>query len=255
MDKQIDSKMKTSLPNLLIVAENAARAAGVALGIHRTEVLKNVGKDIKISADLFANSIVIEHLRKTNISLLSEEAENHDFSLDFQWVIDPLDGSINFLRGIPNSAISISLVKRGEPVLGVVYDFNRDEMYSGIIGKGAWMNGNAIAVSDKVEKSDAIIMTGFPSYTNYSTEALEKYISNIQSFKKVRLIGSASLSLAYVACGKADAYYERDIKIWDVAAGLALVKAAGGDYITTKIDSSGGCVISATNNLITKIFI
>ena len=90
-------------------------------------------------------------------------------------------------------------------------------------------------------------MTGFPSYTNYSTEALTEYVLKVQSFKKVRLIGSAALSLTYVASGRADAYYEKDIKIWDVVAGLALVRAAGGKYSNTEMGEEGKCKVFASN--------
>ncbi len=93
-------------------------------------------------------------------------------------------------------------------------------------------------------------MTGFPSYTDYASEALHSYISLVQGYKKVRLIGSAALSLAYVASGRADVYYEKDIKIWDVAAGLAIVKAAGGKYRLGPIDTEGRCEVSADNGRI-----
>ena len=188
-------------------------------------------------------------MKKSVILILSEEDDKHDFifSTNLKWIVDPLDGSINFLRGIPSCAVSIGLIKDGEPILGVVYDFNREEMFSGIVGEGAWLNGRDIYISKVREKSEAIIMTGFPSYTDYSTEALDKYISMVQSFKKIRLIGSAALSLAYVASGRADAYYEKDIKIWDVVAGLALVKSAGGNYTNIKIDKEGKCTAYASN--------
>lgn len=235
---------------LLSIAEEAARVAGGALRSHKAEVLHSFGKDIKIDADKKTHEIVLEHLKKSSIPVLSEEDEVHDFSTDLKWIVDPLDGSINFLRGIPSCVVSIGLFKDGQPILGVVYDFNREEMFSGIVGKGTWLNGESISVSNIREKKEAIIMTGFPSYTDYATEALEKYISLVQSFKKVRLIGSAALSLAYVAGGRADAYYEKDIKIWDVAAGLALVKAAGGNYTHTKVDTEGKCTVYASNNII-----
>lgn len=243
--------MKTDrdMTNLLSLAEESARAAGASFKSGKVEILRSWGKDIKINADKNAHEIILGILQRSGIPVLSEEDDQYDFSFstNLKWIVDPLDGSINFLRGIPASAVSIGLVKGGETILGVVYDFNRGEMFSGIVGKGAWLNGEDISVSNVREKGEAIIMTGFPSHTDFSTESLKKYISMAQAFKKIRLLGSAALSLAYVASGRADAYYEKDIKIWDVAAGLALVKSAGGNYTNTKIDKEGKCTVYASN--------
>lgn len=239
--------MELNLNNLLAIAEEAARVAGASIKSRKAEVIQSHGKDIKIDVDKDTHKAILEILERSAIPVLSEEDNKHDFNMDLKWVVDPLDGSINFLRGIPSCAVSIGLIKDGEPILGVVYDFNREEMFSGIVGEGAWLNGRDIYISKVREKSEAIIMTGFPSYTDYSTEALDKYISMVQSFKKIRLIGSAALSLAYVASGRADAYYEKDIKIWDVVAGLALVKSAGGNYTNIKIDKEGKCTAYASN--------
>lgn len=238
---------------LLSVAEGAGRTAGEVFKKQTGRIVKSFAKDVKINVDFEAHGVILELLKASDIPVLSEEDEIHNFDMNLKWVVDPLDGSINFLRGIPNSAVSIALIQGGEPLLGVVYDFNREEMFSGIVGVGAWLNGKDISVSHVSEKSEAILMTGFPSYTDYSSGALGGYISKIQSFKKVRLIGSAALSLAYVASGRADAYYEKDIKIWDVAAGLALVKSAGGKYSCIEINNEGNCLVSAGNSLITKI--
>lgn len=243
--------MEGNTAGLLSIAEESARSVGVFLKSYRATVIKDWDKDIKIDADREAHTMILEKLRETGIAILSEEDLVHDFSGEIKWIVDPLDGSVNFLRGIPQSAVSIALVRHGEPILGVVYDFTREEMFSGIVGEGAWLNGSTISVSTSGEKSEAIIMTGFPSYTDYSTKALGEYISLVQSFKKIRVIGSAALSLAYVASGRADAYYEKDIKIWDVAAGLALVKSAGGNYSSIELDTDGGCTVFAysTHNL------
>lgn len=235
---------------MLMHAEHCARVVGEMLRAHIPSTLSSIDKDIKIDADKNAHELILEALQKTGIPVLSEEDDVHTFENDLQWIVDPLDGSLNFLRGIPNCAISIALVRDMKPHVGVIYDFNRDEMYTGIVGEGAWRNGEPIVVSNIEEKGGAVLMSGFPSFTNYSHDALETYITFIQSFKKLRLIGSAALSLAYVAGGRADAYYEKDIKIWDVAAGLALVEASGGSYTMSDISPEGTCTITATNNKI-----
>jgi myo-inositol-1(or 4)-monophosphatase len=114
------------------------------------------------------------------------------------------------------------------PKLGVIFDFNSDLLYAGIIGEGAWCNDTLIAVSNESKKSNSIICTGFPVYSSFDDKSISNFISEIQDFKKVRLLGSAALSLAFVASGCIEVYKEKNIAIWDVAAGLAIVKAAGG---------------------------
>ena len=153
------------------------------------------------------------------------------------WIVDPLDGSLNLHHSIPLSCVSIALWKRQAPVMGIVYDFNHNDLFIGAAEqvegicdkKGAWLNGNPIKTSPVKESNSGILSTGFPSWRSYDENSLKKFVQRIQEWKKIRLIGSAALSLAWVACGKFDAYIEEDIRIWDVAAGLALVKAAGGD--------------------------
>ncbi len=233
---------------LLEVAIQTAKKAGELLRELKPKVLSSVGKDIKLTADIEAHTLIIGTLRETGIPILSEEDVDHSHSKGLTWIIDPLDGSLNYMRGIPSCAVSIALCEGDTPLLGVVYDFNRDELYSGTVGKGAFMNGVPIHVSSVQEKKDAVVMSGFPTYADYGTEALHAYISKVQQFKKVRLIGSAALSLAYVACGRADVYYERSIKIWDVAAGLALVTASGGAHTMTEVDDMFGFQVSAGNS-------
>ncbi len=114
------------------------------------------------------------------------------------------------------------------PLFGVVYDFNREELFTGIVGEGAWLNDLPISISTTKNASNAILATGFPTSSDFSKDALLKVVDNIKRYQKIRLLGSAALSLAYVACGKVDVFQEKNIKIWDVAAGIALVKAAGG---------------------------
>ena len=123
--------------------------------------------------------------------------------------------------------ISIALWS-SEPILGVVYDFNRDELFTGVTGVGAWCNDLPISPSGISSPKNAILTTGFPVNRNFSSNSLDIFLQNIINFKKIRLFGSAALSLAYVACGRVDAYLEEDIMLWDVAAGIALIKASNG---------------------------
>lgn len=217
-------------------AEEATRVAAKYLLACAKEskivVTKAQGKDIKLEADRESESQIIRFLReKTNFVVLSEESGGggaNEANSVLRWIIDPLDGSLNFYRRIPFCCISIALWKGQEPLLGVIYDFNRDEMFSGLAAGGAWLNAKPVRLSDVRAKSQALLCAGFPIGSDFSSAALVEIVCEIQAYKKIRWLGSAALSLAYVACGRADAYQEDNIAIWDVAAGLAIVAGAGG---------------------------
>jgi len=217
----------------LELASQVARSAAAALCPGQdARVVADACRDVKIEADLKLHRLIAERLAgETPYPVLSEEGDGLQASGSVpghRWIIDPLDGSLNFSRGIPLSCISIALWRGIEPLLGVIYDLNRVELFSGLAAGGAWLNGQPVRVSDVETKGQAILVTGFPTGGDFSGTALSEIVREIQAYKKVRLLGSAALSLAYVACGRADAYQENDIAIWDVAAGLAIVKGAGG---------------------------
>lgn len=227
-----------SVHNLSELLELAQDTAVEAVGIIKKDIKKHqevrqdLGRDVKVLADRKLESIILERLSENSqFAVLSEEAgyiAEDEQKEDYLWIVDPLDGSVNFSRGIPLNCVSIALWKGKEPLLGVIYDFCHKEMFSGLVGHGAWLNGNPIVTSDVSERDQAILCTGFPVNTDFSNISLMGFIEKIQDYKKVRLFGSAALSLAYVSCGRVDVYMENDIMIWDVAAGIALVKAAGG---------------------------
>lgn len=217
--------------NLLAIAERAAFEARIIATDYMgdAKILSSVFKDIKTQADLQMNDCIIEHLQSTNIPIISEELENGQNNLPNQcWIIDPLDGTYNFSRGYHCAGISIGLWENNTPVLGVVMDIFTNATYSSSLNNGSHQDGLVIKVSEVLHVKDAILATGFPSGASYQTNNLMAFVKNVQSFKKVRAIGSASLMLSYVSLGIFDAYYENDIYLWDVAAGLALVKEAGG---------------------------
>ena len=148
--------------------------------------------------------------------------------------------------------ISIALWSEGKPLIGVVYDFNSDIMYEGEVGHGAYRNGVRIAVAQPVVSKHAVLFTGLPVAGNFSLRAIEAFSARILGFKKVRMLGSAALSLSLVSSGSGDVYYEEGIRIWDVAAGLALILAAGGRFSIEYCDkekticnvSAGSCLES-----------
>jgi myo-inositol-1(or 4)-monophosphatase len=222
------------ITEMLNVAEMAAREAGEYLRAHcgnDVGVLGSLGKDIKTRADLQAEAIILGRLRSASaIPVLAEESGSAFSELGTQpvWIVDPLDGTLNQSRAIPLACVSIGLWQGDNPLLGVVYDFHRDELFSGAPGRGATCNKRTIFVSETARRADGVLCTGFPSFRDYSDAALLPFVREVQSWKKVRLLGSAALSLAWVAAGRVDAYAEDDIQLWDVAAGLPLVLAAGG---------------------------
>jgi myo-inositol-1(or 4)-monophosphatase len=244
---------KEKLEPYLKIAAEAAVTAGKYLAVYDMSSLQiesSRGKDVKLSADRDSESLIIDLLRKsTNFAILSEEKgiTKSNIESDLRWIVDPLDGSINFLKGIPICCVSIALYNRNIPLVGAIYDFNRQELFTGMTGMGAWLNGRAIAVSNMYDMSQAVLFTGLPAGADLSPEVLSKYIEQINAFKKLRWIGSAALSLAYVAAGRADAYMENGIRLWDVAAGLAIVSGAIGKYYISNEKENGTYDIYAAN--------
>ena len=188
------------------------------------------GKDIKLELDKKSEELIINEIEKFfDYPILSEECGlTKDLKGDEPfWIVDPIDGSLNFSRDNPTSCISIALWMDKEPIFGVIYDFNRDELFSGYVGVGAWLNEKPIIKQNAKEKSQSILATGFPTYMMDDEKTIRQFITNVQEYKKIRMIGSAALSLAYVASGRFDAYMEEDIKLWDVAAGIAIAHEVG----------------------------
>lgn len=225
--------MDVSLEQYLQLAKKTALLAGSALIKNRQEwanIEIEDGRDVKVTADRSVEAIILEHLQaKSDFPILTEERGWQKGSdEEYLWVIDPLDGSFNYSIGVPSCCVSIALCKKNEPILGVVYDFNRDELYSGIAGVGARLNNHAITVSSIDDVSKAVLNTGFPVRHEFTDENSKQFMRFASKWRKVRMIGSAALALAYVACSRSEYYLERNTMFWDVAAGIALVKAAGG---------------------------
>ena len=215
------------------------------------KIISNNAKDIKTEADNAAHEYISKSLFNTGIPIVSEEGDNKKFNLSKrQWIIDPIDGTLNFSRGFNMSAISISLWDKGTPILGVVHHLFTNEVFTSFQHHGAYRSDLKISMSRIKQKDLAILATGFPSGRNYSKESLDKFIINVKEYKKIRMLGSAALMLAYVACGYFDVYHEEDIYIWDVAAGLAIILEAGGKYSIQPGSSDIKYNVKATNNFL-----
>jgi len=213
--------------------ERTVREAGrllQRLAAHPPAVLSDTGRDIKLQADRDAEKLIVAALREVSTRpILAEESGEHGEDFDgLFWVVDPLDGTVNFSRGIPVCCVSLALMEGARPRAGAIYDFSRDELFSAADGAGARLNGRPIRVSGVRDPAQGILTTGFPAAADYSTGALMPLVGWVQAFKKVRMIGAAAVSLAWGAAGRMDAYAEDGVMLWDIAAGMLLVREAGG---------------------------
>jgi len=225
-------------------------------------VAKNVvdlqlgGREIKLEADTMLEKELIKGLSHTGIAILSEETGFiPGKSLpQLLWIIDPLDGSYNFSRSLGPSMISVALWDENEPVLGVLFNLVTKQMIFGGPRIGAHVGKNPVMVSDRKDRGQATLVTGFPSrFPIGDANAVSSFAEVLTTFGKVRMIGSACASLALVATGSADVYAEHNIMFWDVAAGLAIVNGAGGTFQLEGVNLQEGlhsepCTVVASNN-------
>ena len=225
-----------SIKKELDIAKKAALVAGRLLLNNKAtlfEVISSSDKDIKLKADIIAEQsikTVIEN--ESDYPILAEESGfSSKASSNTFWVVDPLDGTANYARNIPICCVSIALVSDLKPILGVIYDFINNDLYEGSICTKALLNSKEILVSKVLNPQEGVLITGLPNNTDYSDSALLKMIKDFQNWRKVRMIGSAAMASVYVASGKADLYKEKKTYLWDIAAGAAIVNAAGGEAL------------------------
>lgn len=214
------------------LAKEAAQKAGKFLRtqVGKFQVEASLGRDIKLSSDRHSEEIILETLSPTGYPVLSEESGMTGAASGLRyWIVDPLDGTANYWKGMPDlSCVSVALCEDNHPVLGVVCRFFRDELFSGIVGEGAWRNGVPIHPGDTGTLSQAVLATGFPLCASYDEKTLTGMMERIRRFKKIRMLGTAALMGTFVAEGRVDVYMEEHIMLWDIAAAAAIVKAAGG---------------------------
>ena len=193
--------------------------------------LKGPGNFVTVS-DIKVEKILVEELQKARptYSILSEEVGQINNDESFKWIIDPIDGTSNFLHGIPHFAISIGLEHNKEIICGIIYDPIKDEIFTAEKGNGAYLNNKRMRVSARSKLKDCIICTGGHKRDSKDRElALEEYKKfSSKVFIPIRKFGSASLDMAYVAAGRCDGYWQRNLSYWDIAAGIILVKESGG---------------------------
>ena len=214
-------------------AENAARAAGDLLrkNFHRSQhVNAALAHDIKLAIDVQTQELITQKLLKQfpEHALYGEEGIVGDQSSEHEWVVDPLDGTVNYYYQIPHFCVSVALRLKGEIIVGVIYDPMRDEMWSAQKGEKPRLNGQHFRVSDRTNLAEAVVSVGLAKTDDTIDSNLPLLEAMIHRVRKCRVLGSAALDMAYVACGRFDAYIERGISLWDIAAGWILVETAGG---------------------------
>ena len=228
--------MKLSSANINIMVKACRKAAKILIRdygeIEKLQVsLKGPG-DYVTASDKKVEKILIEELQKArpHYSILSEEIGEINNDISFRWIIDPIDGTSNFLHGIPHFAISIGLEHNKEIICGIIYDPIKDEMFIAEKGNGAYMNNQRMRVSTRSKLKDCIIFSGGPRYGSENKELIFKEYIKFSSkvHIAIRKFGSASLDMAYVAAGRCDGFWQRDLKYWDIAAGIILVRESGG---------------------------
>jgi len=228
--------MKLNSANINVMVKACRKASKVLIRdfgeIENLQVsLKGPG-DFVTASDKKVEKILIEELQKArpNYSILSEEVGEINNDESFRWIIDPIDGTANFLHGIPHFAISIGLEQNKEIICGIVYDPIKDEMFIAEKGNGAYLNNYRMRVSSRSKLRDCIIFTGGPRREAKDRELALKEYYNFSSkvMLPIRKLGSAALDMAYVAAGRCDGFWQRNLNYWDIAAGIILVKESGG---------------------------
>jgi len=244
---------------LLELSKSVASQAGTRLledfgQEHRNYVYSNEQpKEIKALADTVLEKDILDGLSSSRLPILSEESGYipGQKETEYLFIVDPLDGTFNFVKGLGPSAVSIALWKDGIPIFGVIYDLSEGKLYWGGNGMGAYCDNQQLSVSNVSIKSEASICTGFPVRFEIDNDiATKKFWQLISPFAKVRMLGAATVSLLNVAKGVADVYAEQNIMIWDVAAGIAIVEGAGGTVHSHPGKIEHSLCVYASNHLL-----
>ena len=238
----------------LSTAVRAARLAGKVIldnlgRLSKEDIHLKKASDFVTRVDTESEQIIINMLRERFPShlFLSEESRKDIGTDQYRWIIDPLDGTTNFIHQYPVFSVSIALEYRREIILGVVFDPSRDELFTAEKGKGAFVNNNRISVSDVRDIGDGLITTGFPfRKKDIISKYLEVFRNVFLEVSDLRRAGSAALDLAYLACGRCDGFFEIGLSPWDIAAGEILIREAGG-MVT---DFGGGNDYLSTGNIV-----
>ena len=227
--------MKINSPQFNLMHKACMKASKILIRdfgeIEKLQVSEKSPGDFVTASDKRVEKVLMKELEKSEYSFLTEESGLIDGKYkDKRWIIDPIDGTFNFLNGLPHFSISIAYEENGEIISGIIYDPIKNEMFGAHKGSGAYLNNTRMRVSNKSEFKNSCLVTGGPKSTSKIKERI------LDEYKKVSMItnshirksGSAALDIAYVAAGRYDGYWQREINYWDIAAGIILVKESGG---------------------------
>jgi myo-inositol-1(or 4)-monophosphatase len=232
--------MRLSSPQFNLMYKACQKASKVLIRdfgeIEKLQVSEKGPGDFVTASDKRAEKIIISELEKSEYSILTEESgviEGKDKNK--RWIIDPIDGTFNFLNGLPHFAISVAYEENGEIISGIIFDPIKNEMFSAEKGNGAYLNNSRIRVSNKSDFQNSCLVTGGPNSRSKKRElVLEEYKKlSMKTFAHIRKSGSAALDMAYVGAGRYDGYWQRELNYWDIAAGIIIVKESGG-FVETK---------------------
>lgn len=227
-----------AISNMLGILETIARGAGEILleGFGRVKSIEHKSTiDLVTEFDRRSESFIVTELHKAfpNHAILAEESGLNTINSDYLWIVDPLDGTTNFAHGFPAFAISIALTLQRKPIIGVVFDPLRNELYAAEVGRGATLNGRLVYVSTQADLGQALIGTGFGyDVRTNPRNNFAQFIQFQQHVQALRYAGSATLNCVWVAAGRLDGYWEFGTKPWDVAGGVLIVREAGGRVTT-----------------------
>lgn len=268
---------RVNLNKALSASVAAAKAAGALIrkNLHAKKKANEVtSHDIKLELDVRCQKLIEKKLHPAflAISFLGEEGDSGAADSEYRWVVDPIDGTVNFAYGIPHACVCIALQQRADAaastrrkapsekdaarqpsyvtLVGVVYDPFQDELWTAIRGQAAKLNGKRIRVSDRRTLGDCVVTVGFAKDLESFERSLPNFTWLARRVRKIRIMGSAALGLTYVASGRFDGYIERAVSIWDVAAGGLIVECAGGRFWTEPTKGPHKLRMIASNGLI-----
>jgi myo-inositol-1(or 4)-monophosphatase len=251
-------------------AVKAAKAAGVLMRQYLRapkRVNSSTQYDVKLELDVRCQKLIerILHSSFPHAAVLGEEGVAGDPNAELRWVVDPIDGTVNFAYGIPHACVSIAFQRLKRPaskskpgnedyqtIVGVVYDPFSDELWTAIRGRPAYLNGQVIHVSRRRELRECIVSLGFAKSKVNLNLTLPYFTRVVRKIRKIRLMGAAALGMTYVASGRFDAYIERGIMIWDIAAGGLILECAGGEFWREPTGVPNTYRMVATNGLLRK---
>lgn len=244
------------MKELLATATEAAHAAGKLITENfGSELTVNEMQrhDIKLELDVRSQQLITDMIlaRFPDHAILGEEGGETGGNGDIEWIVDPIDGTVNYYYGIPHFCVSIAAKRHGKYIAGVIYDPMQDETWAVEEGGTPTLNGKPFRVSDRATLADAVVTVGFSKSRAALEASFERFKRIAVEVRKTRMLGSAALALAYIACGRLDAYIEEQISEWDIAAGKMLLEAAGGKFHAEPSQThEGKLFICATNGKI-----